>query len=352
MPKDDKQIIVNNEPEKFNNFVIFQTAAGKVNIDVLFYDETLWLTQKVIAELFDKGRTTISEHLKNIFESNELDEKVVCREFRHTTEHGAIEGKTQDVKTKYYNLNAILAVGYRVNSQRAIEFRKWASKVLHEYVIKGFAMDDDRLKQIKHFGHDYFNEMLERIREIRMSERRLYQKITDIYALSADYDNQADITKQFFASVQNKLHWAITGKTAAEIIYSEADHKKIFMGLKSWKNAPKGKILKSDVTIAKNYLNEEHINKLNRIVTSYLDIAENKAENRQVMNMKDWDKYLQQFLEISDYPILTDAGKVSMLEAKLKAEAEYDKFRVIQDKTFESDFDRVVKSLEAKNKKR
>lgn len=346
-----KKQITNEGLEKFSNFVIFQTSTGKVNIDVFFHNQTLWLTQKKMAELFEVNVPAISKHLKNIFEEGELDEKVVVSVLESTTQHGAIEGKTQTTNTQYYNLSAILSVGYRVNSYRALEFRKWASKVLHEYVVKGFAMDDERLKQMKHFGQDYFDEMLERIREIRMSERRLYQKITDIYALSADYDNQADITKQFFASVQNKLHWAITGKTAAEIIYREADHKKIFMGLKTWKNAPKGKILKSDVVIAKNYLNEQHINKLNRIVTSYLDIAENKAENRQVMNMKDWDKYLQQFLEISDYPILTDAGKVSMLEAKLKAEAEYDKFRVIQDKTFESDFDRVVKFLEAKKKK-
>jgi hypothetical protein len=238
----------NNQLQKFSNFVVFQTPTGKVNIDVYFKDETLWLTQKLISQLFEKDRSVITKHLKNIFESGELEENSVCANFARTAE----DSKTYD--TKYYNLNAILSVGYRVNSQRAIEFRKWASKVLHEYIVKGFAMDDERLKQIQHFGVDYFDEMLERIREIRLSERRLYQKITDIYALSADYDSQSDITKQFFATVQNKLHWAITGKTAAEIIYSEADAKKIYMGLKTWKNAPKGKILKSDVTIAKNYL--------------------------------------------------------------------------------------------------
>ena len=334
---------MNNERMEFNNFVIFQTASGKVNIDVFFYQDTLWLTQKKMAELFDVNVPAVSKHLKNIFKTGELDEKVVVSILENTTPHGAIKEKTQKTKTNYYTLNAILAVGYRVNSHRAIEFRKWASQVLHEYVIKGFAMDDERLKQIKHFGKDYFEELLERIREIRMSERRIYQKITDIYALSADYDSQADITKQFFATVQNKLHWAITGKTAAEIIYNEADHKKIFMGLNTWKNAPDGKILKSDVTVAKNYLNEEHIRKLNRIVASYLDIAESKAENRRVMNMKDWDAYLQQFLEISDYPILKNTGNVSMLEAKLKAETEYSKFRVIQDNEYISDFDREIK---------
>lgn len=331
-----------NELQEFNNFVLFTTDSGKVNIDVYFRDETLWLTQKRIAELFEKGRSTITEHLKRIFEDGELNENSVCRDFRHTAE----DGKTYI--TKYYNLKAITAVGYRVNSHRAIEFRKWASEVLHEYIIKGFAMDDERLKQIQHFGIDYFEEMLERIREIRMSERRLYQKITDIYALSADYDTQSDITKHFFATVQNKLHWAITGKTAAEIIYSEADATKIYMGLKTWKQAPDGKILKSDVSIAKNYLNEEHIKNLEQIVSAYLDLAESRARNRQVMNMKDWDKFLVQFLELADYPILKDLGKVSMLEAKLKAEAEYEKFRVIQDRNYISDFDKEVKKLKGK----
>jgi hypothetical protein len=339
-----------SELKRFDNFVVFQTETGKVNIDVFFQDETLWLSQKGISELFEKGRSTITEHLKKIFEDKELVEEVVCRNFRHTTQHGALEGATQDKAVKYYNLTAIIAVGYRVNSHRAIEFRKWATEVLHEYIIKGFAMDDERLKQIKHFGEDYFEEMLERIREIRLSERRLYQKITDIYALSADYDNQADITQQFFATVQNKLHWAIAGKTAAEIIYTTADAKKIHMGLKTWKQAPEGKILKSDVTVAKNYLNEEHIKALESIVSSYLDIAESRARNRQVMNMKDWDKFLIQFLELADYPILTHKGKISMLEAKLKAEAEYEKFRVIQDQNYESDFDKEIKRLGKKRK--
>jgi len=331
--------------QPINNFVIFKTENGKVNIDVFYQDKTLWLTQKKIAELFEKGRSTITEHLKKIFADGELDKKVVCREFRHTTKHGAIEGKTQEKVVTYYNLKAIIAVGYRVNSQRAIEFRKWATEILHEYIIKGFTMDDERLKQIRHFGEDYFDEMLERIREIRLSERRLYQKITDIYALSADYDNKNAITRQFFATVQNKLHWAITGKTAAEIIYTEADATKIYMGLKTWKQAPEGKILKSDASIAKNYLNREHIKELERIVTSYLDLAENRVRNRQVMNMKDWDRFLVQFLELADYPILKDKGKISMLEAKLKAESEYDKFRVIQDRNFISDFDKEIKNL-------
>ncbi|MEA3229120.1 MAG: RhuM family protein, partial [Campylobacterota bacterium] len=239
-------------PQPFPNFVIFKIDNAKVNIDVLFKDETLWLTQKQLAELFEKGRSTITGHLKNIFQERELDEKVVCRDFRHTTQHGAIEGKTQEKNVKYYNLKAIVAVGYRVNSHRATEFRKWATDILHEYIVKGFAMDDERLKGIHHFGVDYFEEQLDRIREIRLSERRFYQKVADIYALSADYDRDDEKTKQFYATLQNKLHWAIVGKTAAEIIYSEADAKKVFMGLKTWKNAPKGKIFKADVTIAKN----------------------------------------------------------------------------------------------------
>ena len=328
-----------NELQPLENFVIFETENGKVNIDVYFKDETLWLSQKKIAELFGKGRSTITEHLKHIFETNELEENSVCRHFRHTAQDG------KEYNTKFYNLKAITAVGYRVNSQKATAFRNWATEILHEYIIKGFTIDDERLKQIKHFGVDYFDEMLERVREIRLSERRLYQKITDIYALSADYDTKDAITKHFFASVQNKLHWAITDKTAAEIIYTQADATKTAMGLKTWKQAPKGKILKSDVSVAKNYLNEAHIKALQRIVTAYLDLAESRATNRMVMNMKDWDKFLIQFLELADYPILTHKGKITMLEAKLKAETEYDKFRVIQDKNYISDFDKEIKKI-------
>ncbi len=334
-----------NLPKKFSNFVLFKTADGKVNIDVYFHDETLWLTQKLIAELFQKDRSVISKHLKNIFEEGELHEQVVCAKFAQTTQHGAIEGKTQEKEVLYYNLRAITAVGYRVNSHRATEFRKWATGILHEYIIKGFAMDDERLKQIKHFGQDYFDELLERIREIRLSERRLYQKITDIYALSADYDRNDETTKAFFATVQNKMHWAIQGKTAAEIIYTEADAQKLYMGLKTWKHAPDGKILKSDVTIAKNYLNQEHLKELERIVTAYLDLAENRARRGIVTNMKDWVQFLDKFLALSDYPILLDTGKVSALEAKIKAEGEYDKFRVIQDTQYISDFDEEIRKL-------
>lgn len=332
----------NQKLEKFSNFVIFQSATGKVNIDVYFQNETLWLTQKKMAELFEVKVPAISKHLKNIFEIDELQENAVISILETTAKDG------KNYKTKYYNLRAITAVGYRVSSQRATEFRKWATEVLHEYIIKGFAMDDERLKQIKHFGHDYFDELLERIREIRLSERRFYQKITDIYALSADYDKNAHLTKDFFATTQNKLHWAIQGKTAAEIIYTEADAEKIYMGLKSWKRSPDGKILKSDIVIAKNYLEEEHLKQLQRIVSAYLDLAENRANREIVMNMKDWILFLNKFLELSDYPILLDKGKVSTLEAKLKAEQEYEKFRVRQDKTYISDFDKEIKRMTGK----
>ena len=331
-----------NKLETFSNFVIFETETWKINIDVFFQDETLWLTQKNIAELFWVSTQNITLHLKNIFESWELIKNSTCKDFLQVQTEWKREIKRS---FKYYNLKAILSVWYRINSNIAIEFRKWATKILEEYMIKWFAMDDDRLKQIKHFWKDYFDEMLERIKEIRLSERRVYQKITDIYSLSADYNTKTKITKHFFSTVQNKLHWAITWKTAAEIIYSEADATKIYMWLKNWKQAPNWKILKSDIIIAKNYLQEEHIKKLNSIVLSYLDLAENKAENRKVMNMSDWEKYLEQFLDLADYPILTDSWKVTMLQAKLKAETEYSKYRVIQDDNYISDFDIHLKKV-------
>ena len=334
-----------NTVQKLDNFVIFETDNGKVNVPVFFENDTLWLTQKTMSALFEVNIPTISKHLKNIFESRELDQKVVVSILENTTRHGAIKGKTQISKTNYYNLRVITAVGYRVNSQRAIAFRQWATEVLHEYIVKGSVLDVERLKKVQHFGKDYFDETLDKIREIRISERRLYQKITDIYALSADYDKNNQKTKKFFATVQNKLHWSITGKTASEIIYSEADAHKIHMGLKTWKNSPHGKILKSDVTIAKNYLDTEHIKQLERIVSAFLDLAENRAQRGIVMNMTDWIVFLDKFLEISDYPILTHSGTISALEAKIKAETEYDEFRIVQDREYVSDFDRLVKKL-------
>jgi hypothetical protein len=325
--------------ENYSNFVIFQTETGKVNVDVFFQNDTLWLTQKNMAELFEVNVPAVSKHLKNIFLENELEENTVVSIMETT----ATDGK--NYKTKYYNLKAITAVGYRVNSHRATEFRKWATEILHEYIIKGFAMDDERLKNIHHFGVDYFEEQLERIREIRLSERRFYQKITDIYALSADYDKNDTLTQNFYATVQNKMHWAICGKTAAEIIYSEVDAEKEAMGLKTWKNAPKGHILKSDVTVAKNYLDEGHLKQLERVVSAYLDLADNRAERGIVMNMADWTVFLDKFLSL-DYPVLLDNGKISALEAKLKAQSEFEKYRVVQDRLFVSDFDMLLNDIE------
>nr|MBC8362768.1 virulence RhuM family protein [Candidatus Desulfatibia profunda] len=326
-----------------NNFLIYTSDTGDIKIDVFLKDETVWLTQKNIASLFGVQVPAINKHLKNIFEDGELVENSVISVLETT----AADGKKY--KTQFYNLDAIISVGYRVNSYQATQFRIWATKTLKEFIIKGFVLDDERLKQANQvFGKDYFDELLERIREIRASERRFYQKITDIYALAVDYDKNAPLTKDFFAIVQNKLHWAITGKTAAEIIYASADAAKIYMGLTNWKHSPDGKILKSDVTVAKNYLSENHIKELNRIVSAYLDLAENRAERQILMKMEDWIKFLHQILELSNYPILEDKGKVSALEAKLKAEREYETYRVIQDKNYISDFDKEIKRIEGK----
>ena len=292
-----------------------------------------------MAELFGTTKQNISFHLINIFNEGELEENSVVKEFLTT----ATDGKSY--KTLFYSLDAIIAVGYRINSNRATKFRIWATDVLHDFILKGFVMDDERLKQIRHFGQDYFDELLERIREIRASERRFYQKLTDIYVLSADYDKDSETTREFFATVQNKLHWAITGKTATETIYTEADAKKMFMGLKTRKNSPKKKILKSDILTAKNYLSEKHIEQLNRLVSSYLDLAEDRAIRGIVMNMQDWADFLNRFLELSDYPILNHKGKISAEQARLRAESEYEKFRVEQDQNYVSDFDMVVKKL-------
>ncbi len=321
-----------------SNIILYSSLQENIKVEVTFVEDSFWLTQKAICVLFNKAKSTISEHLKQIFESKELDENSVVRNFRTT----AADGKTYN--TTFYNLKAVLAVGYRVNSAEATQFRIWATNTLQEFITKGFVMDDERLKQGKHFGKDYFDEMLERIREIRSSERRFYQKITDIYTLSIDYDKNSQTTKDFYATVQNKMHWAISGKTAAEIIYTEADATKIYMGLKTWKAAPDGKILKSDVSIAKNYLNEAHIQELNRIVSAYLDLAENNAQRGIAFTMEHWVRFLDNFLQLSEYPILTNKGKVSMLEAKLKAEQEFDIYRVTQDKLYESDFDIAIKN--------
>jgi hypothetical protein len=330
---------------KSDQLIFYTTPEGKVKVEVFYQGETFWLTQKAMAKLFGVTVPAVSKHLANIFATNELVKASTISILETVQKEGNRQIKRQ---VEYYRLEAILAVGYRVNSAQATQFRIWATNTLKDYIIKGFVLDDERLKQGKYFGKDYFDDLLERIREIRASERRFYQKITDIYALSVDYNKDDNTTKDFFASVQNKLHWAITGKTAAEIIYTEADATKIFMGLKTWKHSSQGKILKSDVSIAKNYLNEAHIKELNRIVSAYLDLAENNAQRGIVLTMKEWAKFLNSFLQLSNYPILNNKGKVSMLEARLKAEQEYDKYRVIQDKVWESDFDQEIRRMEGK----
>jgi hypothetical protein len=325
-----------------NEIIFYTSPKGSKKIEVCYQDENFWLSQKAMAELFGVQRPAITKHLKNIIDTGELLENSVSSILEHTADDGKIYA------TKYYNLDAIIAVGYRINSYQATQFRIWATQTLKEFIIKGFVLDDQRLKQGKRFGKDYFDELLERIREIRASERRFYQKITDIYALSADYDKDAPQTKEFFATVQNKFHWAITGKTAAEIIYASADATKLYMGLTSWKQAPEGKILKSDVTVAKNYLNEAHIKELNQIISAYLDLAENRAQRQILMKMADWITFLNSFLELSKYPILENKGTVTALEAKLKAEQEYDVYRTTQDEIYISDFDKEIQRIEGK----
>ena len=331
--KEPKDII----PQE-SDFLLYTTPEGDVRVDVLFHDETVWLTQKRMAELFGVDVRTISEHIQNIFKIGELDESSVIRKFRNT----ATDGKTYE--TQFYNLDVIISVGYRVNSEKATKFRVWATQTLRNYIIKGYAIDDYRLKNGIHFGKDYFDELLEKIREIRASERRFYQKITDLYAeASADYDPNSEVTQKFFKTVQNKLHWAITGHTAAELIAERADSQKPKMGLSTWRNSPKGKILKTDVVVAKNYLEKEEISELNRIVTMYLDYAENQAKKQRIMTMSDWSEKLDAFLRFNEYEILDNPGKISHDVAKELAEKEYEKYRVIQDKEFISDFDKETK---------
>jgi hypothetical protein len=333
----------NNLSGNQSDFILYTSNDGNVKVDVVLKDENVWLTQKAMAGLFGVKVPAISKHLANIYETGELVKESTIS----ILETVQTEGERQVKRNKeFYNLDAIISVGYRINSVQATQFRIWATRTLKEYIIKGFVLDDERLKQGKQvFGKDYFEELLERIREIRASERRFYQKITDIYALSADYNKNAPQTKEFFATVQNKLHWAITGKTAAEIIYDSADATKLHMGLTNWKQAPDGKILKSDVTVAKNYLGDAHIRELNRLVSAYLDLAENRAQRQILMKMQDWSEFLHNFLELSSYPILKDKGRVSALEAKLKAEQEYEEYRVTQDNNYISDFDREVRRI-------
>lgn len=331
-------------PQPSGEFLLYFGPDGRVKVECRFQEETLWLTQRLMAELFGVGVPAINKHLKNIFESGELEESATISKMEMVRAEGDREVRRQ---VDFYNLDAIIAVGYRVNSYQATQFRIWATQTLKEFLIKGFVMDDERLKQGGTvFGRDYFEELLERIREIRASERRFYQKITDIYATAVDYDPQAPVTREFFATVQNKLHWAITGKTDAEQIYASADAEKLHMGLTTWKNAPKGKILKSDITDAKNYLSTKHIEELNRIISAYLELAENRARRGILTRMSEWVTFLHSFLELSDYPILQDPGKVSALEARLKAEAEFETFRKRQDLAYRSDFDEEIRRIQ------
>ena len=342
--KNNEQIAKQNT---FTEFLLYTTPNGRVKVEIFLRDENVWLTQDKIALLFGVQRPAITKHLKTIFESGELDEKMVSSILEHTTQHGALEGKTQTQSVKFYNLDAILSIGYRVNSVQATQFRIWATERLKEYIIKGFSMDDERLKDPRYiFGKDYFEEQLARIRDIRSSERRFYQKITDIYSqCSADYDPNEEITKQFFATVQNKLHFAISGQTAAEIIYQRAGSKKPNMGLTTWKNAPRGAIRKTDIVIAKNYLDEKELDGLNRIVTMYLDYAEMQARNGKLMQMKDWVKKLDAFLQFNEKDLLQRNGKISHEVSLALAKSEYEKYRIVQDKNYISDFDREVKKF-------
>lgn len=338
---------INQPSEGFNEILLYTTPNGKVKVEIFLHNENIWLTQQKIADLFGVDRTVVTKHLGNIFKSVELDENVVCANFAHATQHGAIKGKTQEKITKFYNLDAIISVGYRVNSTQATHFRIWATERLREYIIKGFTMDDERLKNPNNiFGKDYFEEQLARIRDIRSSERRFYQKITDIYAqCSADYNPEAKTTSDFFATVQNKLHWAITRHTAAEIIAKRADSAKDNMGLTTWKNSPKGSIRKTDVGIAKNYLNEKELDGLNLIVSMYLDYAESQAKKGVIMYMKDWIEKLDAFLKFNEEAVLKHQGKITHEVALKLAENEFEKYRITQDKLLESDFDKIVKKL-------
>src|SRR3989344_2828101 len=333
-----KELTIKDETTEF---LLYTTPNGKVKVEIFLHHENIWLTQEKIALLFSVQRPAITKHLKNIFESKELIENSVSSILEHTAKDG------KKYQTKYYNLDAIISVGYRVNSQKATQFRIWATKILKEYIIKGFAMDDERLKNDKYFGKDYFEELLERVRSIRASERRIYLKLADIFAeCSIDYDKDSEITREFYATIQNKFHYAISGQTAAEIIYNKADSKKENMGLETWKNAPKGRILKSDAIVAKNYLEEKEMKRLEKTISSFFDYIEIIIGNRVSMKMKDLSNSVSKFLEFNEYKILENKGKISFKEAEEKALKEYDKFNKTQ--SMESDFDKMTKKMLSK----
>ena len=326
-------------------FLLYNLPDEDGKVQVVIKDETIWCTQKAMAQLFGVGVPAISKHLKKIFEEGELQKEVVVSKMEITTRHGAIEGKTQTSSVDFYHLDAIIAVGYRVNSAKATKFRQWATKILSEYIRKGFVLDDERLKQgTAVFGKDYFRELLERVRSIRTSERRIWQQITDIYAeCSLDYDKNSPTTHDFYAMIQNRFHYAIMGQTAAEIIYAKADHTKEHMGMTTWKNAPDGRILQSDVSIAKNYLQEKEIRQLERAVTSYFDYIENQIERQNAFTMEQFATSVNKFLTFNDYRILPDKGSISAVEAKAKAEREYDIFNKTQ--RIDSDFDKQIRGM-------
>ncbi|AHE97226.1 virulence RhuM family protein [Thioalkalivibrio paradoxus] len=321
-------------------YLTFVAASGQGGVEAIYADESIWLTQKMMAQLYDVNVRTVNEHLKTIFADSELRKDSVIRKFRITASDG------KNYNTQHYKLPAIIAVGYKVNSERAVQFRKWATGIIEQFTIKAYAMDDERLKSGGSvLSEKYFEEQLQRIREIRLSERKFYQKITDIYATAIDYDVTAQATKRFFATVQNKLHWAIHGKTAAEIVYDRADAEKANMGLTTWKDAPLGKIQKFDVAVAKNYLTEHEMAQLSRLVNAYLDVAEDMAQRKIPMTMQDWETRLNRFIEATDRNVLQDAGKVTAEIARAHAESEFEKYRIVQDQLYESDFDRMVKAV-------
>ena len=331
-----EQLIRNSTAE----FLVFTSQSGENSIEVRYEEGNIWLTQKLIASLFEVSIPTINEHIKNIFDQGELEQNSTIRKFRTVQQEGSRQ-VSRDVE--HYNLDAIISIGYRVNSQRATQFRQWATKVLKEFAIKGYVLDKKRMENGSFLGEDYFEKLLEEIREIRLSERRFYQKITDIYITSMDYNKDAPTTKAFFAKVQNKLHYAIHGYTAAELIVERANSNKEYMGLTNWANSPSGKILKSDVAVAKNYLSQEEIESLGRIVNAYLDLAEDRAKRKIPMTMEDWSKRLDSFLEFDERQVLKDSGKVTAQIAKDHAESEFEKYRIVQDRLFESDFDLELK---------
>ena len=347
MAKKKDEITIRSSAAEYLTYVA-SVGDQQDSIEMRYEDENIWLTQKMMATLYDVGSPTINEHIKKIYADSELEEAATIRNFRIVQTEGSRQ-VTRD--TKHYSLQMIIAVGFKVNSERAVQFRKWVNQIAKDYTIKGWVMDDERLKRGTYLTEKYFDEQLERIREIRASERKFYQKITDLYATAIDYDKNSATTRRFYATVQNKMHYAVHGHTAAELIVERADHTKEHMGLTTWADAPEGKIKKSDVTVAKNYLSQDEMKQLNRMVTAYLDFAENMTLRHIPLTMQDWEKRLNSFIEMFDYGILQDAGKVSAEIAKLHAETEFEKYRVIQDRLFMSDFDKYMLELEENAKK-